>query len=341
MRSSVAAGLLAIAFSWPIVIVASGAEKGPEERGPVAATVNGTPIYASEVQEALAPLNAGRDLTAAEKTKLAAEVLERLIDRRLVEAAIRKAELAADDAQVEQALKQLRLGVEADKASWSDYLAGRSQSEASLRRQVAWQLSWQRFLQARLSDAQFEDYFKAHARDFDGTELRVSHLLHGPLPSDPSAVAALVEGARKLRERITAGTPTFEEAVKKYSTGPSREQAGDPGLHPPARCDGRSLQQSRLRFAAGRDQPARGHTLRRTPDQSHRSSPRPKAMDGRARPTQTARGASPVRRNRQARTQRGEDREGSRWRGARALMRMLRLFQQLAHFQRVVRVAAD
>ncbi len=174
----------------------------------------------------------GRQLSPEELRKAQAEAVGQLIDKRLVKAAVTKAGHWANDAEVSAALKQIRLQREQQKVAWTDYLQQRGLSEAAFRQQLAWQLSWQKFLQARLTDAMLEDYFKAHHQDFDGTELRVSHLLLGPLQSGREATAELVETAGQLREQIASNKIAFEAAVKKYSTGPSREQGGDLGFIP-------------------------------------------------------------------------------------------------------------
>jgi parvulin-like peptidyl-prolyl isomerase len=222
-------GLLLIAavnrFAW-------GADAPADPSGPVAATVNGEPIFAAEVRTAVEQALHGQQLSPEELTKARAEALAQLIDKCLVKAVVTKAGLWASDAQVDAALKQIRLQREQQKISWPEYLQERGLSEAAFRRQLAWQLSWEKFLQGRLTDAMLEDYFKAHQQEFDGTLVRVSHLLLGPLPSDREATAELVDTASGLREQITSGKVAFEAAVKKYSTGPSREQGGDLGFLP-------------------------------------------------------------------------------------------------------------
>ena len=69
--------------------------------------------------------------------------------------------------------------------------------------------------------------------DFDGTELRVSHiLLRIEGTQDQGTLAAAVQKAQALREEIVNGRMIFADAATRFSAGPSREHGGDLGFIP-------------------------------------------------------------------------------------------------------------
>lgn len=199
---------------------------------PVAATVNGESVTSGEVQRAVDQAFAGRQLTAAQRSQAQSEALQRLIDRRLVEAFLKKSNDWPTTAQIEQALKQVRLQTEQQKRKWQEFLEVNHVDEATYKQRLAWQLAWEKYLQTRLTDDRLEAWFQAHRAEFDGTQLRVSHLLLKAESDSPAALSAAQESAGRIREEIGHGKLTFEDAVKKFSAGPSREQAGDLGFIP-------------------------------------------------------------------------------------------------------------
>ena len=112
-------------------------------------------------------------------------------------------------------------------------LAERRSTLPLLRQQLAWQVLWERAVAKYLTDKVLEDYFEAHRRQFDGSEIRASHVLFRPAGRrDAAAIEKLVEEAAALRAEIEAGKLTFAEAAERYSAAPSREQGGDVGFFP-------------------------------------------------------------------------------------------------------------
>ena len=104
-------------------------------------------------------------------------------------------------------------------------------TEADLKRQIEWDLTWKKFLARYLTDERLASYFNSHRREFDGTQISVSHILLRPKAgAGPQATAALVQQAQTIRREIASGKITFADAAKKYSTGPSRTAGGRLGF---------------------------------------------------------------------------------------------------------------
>ncbi len=237
----VRSGCFVLTLAW-LVAAASAADKKGEkadiaaatsdDAGTVAATVNGNPITTGELQEALAPTVSGRQIPPPALAQLQAEALSQMIDRRLVEKSISDDGNAVSDADVDAAIKLMETQLEGQKSDLKKYLADRNLTREALRKQVAWQLLWERTVHKQLTEDVLEDYFDEHRKEFDGTEVRASHILLRPEKNDPAAVNELLRVAAALREQLTAGKLSFGEAAAKFSAGPSREKGGDIGFFP-------------------------------------------------------------------------------------------------------------
>jgi parvulin-like peptidyl-prolyl isomerase len=165
--------------------------------------------------------------------KLQAEALEQLINRRLVAEVIAKQGCQPTDDQVDELLADLKQRLATQKLSFEEFLDKHSLTEAMVRRQLAWDAAWNFYLNQELTDEALEQYFEKHRRDFDGTELRVSHiLLRVEDLEDAPAVSAATKQAESLRREIVAKKMTFAAAAEKRSAGPSRRQGGDLGFIP-------------------------------------------------------------------------------------------------------------
>jgi len=197
----------------------------------VVATVGGEPILAGEVERLLAEVTGGRKTNPAVLPRMRAQVLAGIVDRRLVLAYARRTHSGATPEQVQAATAALKSKLESERRSLDGFLQERSLSQADLAREIAWDLTWKDFLGRYLTDERVAAYFKDHRREFDGTEVSVSHILLRPEgPGGPEAQAALVRRAQQIREEIASGKISFEDAAKKHSAGPSRAQGGRLGF---------------------------------------------------------------------------------------------------------------
>lgn len=198
----------------------------------VLAKVNGKPVRVADFRLALAAVLRGRPVDARSVVLVQAEVLATLIDRLLVEQAMGDRLLKSDSDEVNEAISKLK-SQSAGKVNFEEFLAAQGVNEKTLRQQIAWQMTWSAYLNENMTDEMVEDYFREHRQEYDGTELRASHILLRPLNfSDEKQVAALVKKANELKEQIEKGEITFEAAAKQYSDGPSKVQGGDVGYFP-------------------------------------------------------------------------------------------------------------
>lgn len=203
------------------------------EGNPMVAIVAGRPIYERQVERMMAAATHGKAVGGEAGARVKAAVLMQLVDRKLAEHYLDQAHLSATPDEIDAEMAHLKTELEHAKKTLPDYLARIGQSEAAVRAELGWEIGWRKFLKREMTDDALEAFFKAHQRDFDGTEVRVSHILLRPtVAGDDSAVATLVKEAEQIRKQILAGDITFEAAAEKYSAGPSRHKGGDLGFIP-------------------------------------------------------------------------------------------------------------
>jgi parvulin-like peptidyl-prolyl isomerase len=197
---------------------------------PIAATVNGEPIYVAEVEVTTAAIAKRRQLTAKVLEKTKAEVLRQLIHKRLAAVALKREGTYASDAAVEKEVEKVNYRAKEQRLTLERYAAKSGVSVETLRYEVFWRLAWEKYLERHLADA-LEGYFKAHHKDLDGTQIRASHILLRPDRFNETEKQR-IERAEKIRQDIESGKMTFEQAVAEYSAGPSRQRGGDLGFFP-------------------------------------------------------------------------------------------------------------
>jgi hypothetical protein len=162
-----------------------------------------------------------------------AQVLEEIVERRLVVAYGRRSGEGPSDAEVSRAIAALRSSPASGSGKKpqqpkAELPKATSPEEVEFRRQVLWRLTWQRFLSRYRTPQRRQSYFAAHRAELDGTELTVSHILLRPDPADksPAAIDDLMKKAAEIRGEIEGGKISFPQAAAKYSSGPSREHGG-------------------------------------------------------------------------------------------------------------------
>ena len=110
------------------------------------ATVGQERILAGEVRRLLAKATGGKPASAAAEPFLRAQVLEELIGRRLVLAYARRRGEAATAAEIDAALADLKAALQSQHRDLEDFLKSQSIGPDDLRRQLAWNVVWQRYL---------------------------------------------------------------------------------------------------------------------------------------------------------------------------------------------------
>ena len=196
----------------------------------VAARVNDAPIYADEVDRIVAQAVGERAADAAAQRALRAAALEQLVNRRLVLEHLAKTRQGASQQDVDLALVRIEKQLAQQEQTLDAYLEKAGLTADEFRRTLAWQIGWDRYLDAQLTEENLQKYFQRHKRDFDGTSLRVAHiLLKVDPPSDSGAIDAAVRRAEQIYEDVSSGKITFAAAAQEYSQAPTADKGGDIG----------------------------------------------------------------------------------------------------------------
>ncbi len=225
-----AAGRAALLAALGLVSLASGAPPEARPDDAVVATVGQERILAGEVRRLLAKATGGKPASAAAEPFLRAQVLEELIGRRLVLAYARRRGEAATAAEIDAALADLKAALQSQHRDLEDFLKSQSIGPDDLRRQLAWNVVWQRYLARYVTPAQSAAYFRDHRRELDGSRVSVSQILLRPAAgADQQPLDALVQRAEDIRREILAGKISFAAAAQQYSAAPSAKQGGRVG----------------------------------------------------------------------------------------------------------------
>ena len=199
----------------------------------VAAMVNGQPITVGEVNALVAKKLAGlKSADAALEARWQAEILQGLIDFHLLQAYFKDSPNRATEEQVATALESLRKQLTAKDPNMTvEKLAmAAGQTPEHFREEVTIKISVNKEIGSTTKPTDLEEFFNTRRAEYDGSELRVSHILMRPLQrATPQELLQLEAQAAAIREAILAGKLTWAEAVEKYSQGPSRAQGGDLG----------------------------------------------------------------------------------------------------------------
>lgn len=199
-------------------------------KGPVAATVNGAPIYAAEVEKPYEAMQKTGRLGREDPRWIKARMLSQLVDRKIADQSLVSDHSLYTEEEVEAQLKQLNEAAQKQGTTIEQLAAAQGVSLDKLRQDVIFRIATRRYVQKQLETV-LPDYIRQHQAEFDGTEIRAKHIMLRPGGSAES-VASLTARAKAIREEIASGSLDFAAAARKYSHAPSREHGGDVGFVP-------------------------------------------------------------------------------------------------------------
>ena len=208
-------------------------EASPRSEPPVAAMVGDEPVYWAEVDDILAAMPRAKAAGADVATEMRPAALEQAINRRLVARYLATEGYAIDDAEADDLVKELKRKLDTQGITFDEFLARHGFNEVMVRRRLVWDAMWASYLANEANDKGLADFFENHRSDYDGRELRVSHILWQVKAADgDDKRAAALREAEDVRSRIVAGKLSFAQAAEKHSAGPSGRHKGDLGFIP-------------------------------------------------------------------------------------------------------------
>jgi parvulin-like peptidyl-prolyl isomerase len=224
-----------------VVFLVTGVQAAVRDR--IVAVVNDQVITLSELNEAFEPFQArlagaysgpDRERAIAEHRAM---LLNRLVDKLLMEQEAGKAGITVREEDVSDAIREI---LERRKISQEELLRTLRREGTNLaayRKGIREQLMRirliRRELQAKVAvtDEEIGAYYLKHRADYEGAEavrLRQIVLLL-PRGGEPAAKARLRANAEEVHRRLLAGQP-FEQLSAQYSQGPGAETGGDVGF---------------------------------------------------------------------------------------------------------------
>ncbi|HWA98051.1 MAG TPA: peptidylprolyl isomerase [Pirellulales bacterium] len=198
------------------------------------ARVDGRAITTAEVNRVIQRALHGGQASGAALMVVQAQAIEQLIGQRLLAAELDRLGNKASPEEVEAGVTKVKAAAEAQGKLLSSLLGEQGLTMNSLREDLAWEIVWTKFSRQQMTDDRLEKFFEAHRAEYDGSEIRASHILLRPVAGSVSATTLepLLQRAAQIRAEIAAGKITFAQAARRDSDGPSREQGGDLGYFP-------------------------------------------------------------------------------------------------------------
>lgn len=214
------------------LLTASRSPAAPEAVSPntVVAEVNGESITASELEAVLKQRPFPAPLSAAQVRLLQAELLEEMIQDRLVRQFLRQHGPAVEAAEVDQHFQALSASLAKQNRTVADFLRDIGQTEAQARDTWATLIQLSRYVREKVGEEQLRQYYLANKDYFDRVQLSVSHIVvrlgRGSSPADRDSARQKLQS---LRDEINRGAITFADAARKHSQCPSSARGGDLG----------------------------------------------------------------------------------------------------------------
>jgi peptidyl-prolyl cis-trans isomerase C len=196
---------------------------------PPVAVVNGEPIPRSELDAALAQRPpVVTPLTAAQDRELKEEVLQALIDERLIRQFLSKTMPPVAKEEIDRQVGTMQRGLAAQNKPLDDYLKESHQTVEQLRTTMTLMRQWQAFAAKKTTESDLRTYFTDNRDFFDKTTVHAHHILLALAPNAPPAER---EAARQklaaMRADIVAKKISFADAATKNSQCPSASRGGD------------------------------------------------------------------------------------------------------------------
>lgn len=232
-RATAAAALSAASLAITWSLAAHGLGQGVEPAPAVVLTIDDEPVSATQLSAAVRRVPGARSLTPStppeQRLLVEARAVDSLINERLLAAAARREAIIVTPQDIDARID--RLVAAAKKVSLEDFLRTTGDDGDDLRHRVNLDLTIEKLLEPQLAEGALRAEYNARRREFDGSRVRVSHVVLRPEMSlGTGAVADTLSRAESIRREILRGDATFADAARKYSSGPSRHRGGDIGF---------------------------------------------------------------------------------------------------------------
>lgn len=225
--------VLSLAFANARALADEQADETPPAGSTVVARIGEAPIFRAQLDTVLRQIGFDRASGPEQQRLMQAEAVEQTVNEQLLRLEIERDTISVREDEVTAIVDRLRSQLASRKSTLEAFLSESGQDEKSLRKRIEFEIGLNKLIAPRLtSDAIAALYAKEH-REYDGTQVRASHIVLRPDPGlGDDALLAMLRRAEAIRREILQGTISFADAAKKYSAGPSRRRGGDIGFFP-------------------------------------------------------------------------------------------------------------
>ena len=175
------------------------------------------------------------------------------------------------------ALAELQAKLKSQHRTLEDFLRAQSATQDDLRRQLAWNLVWEKYLARYVTAERLAAYFQEHRRELDGSRVSASQILLRPAPCRAGGGRVAREAGRRHSPAGDRGRDFIRRRGRKILGRGQREAGRTAGPDRPARGHGRGLFSGRLHPGSRPDQPAGADAVGRASDSLRRRRARPQA----------------------------------------------------------------
>jgi len=198
----------------------------------IVAQVDSITVVFREVQNQLQLSigNKSNNLSPQQLTKLQAAALKQLVEQQIVVSYLKSQGKAASKARIKLDIDRLTRRAESIGKTFEGFLKENNVDQKLLEKKIAWQNSWRDFLKSQISEERLQKVFEADRRFYDGTKVRVAHLLIKPENSgDANSWAAAKLSAEKLLAQYKSGEVSWKDAVEQFSQAATTTNSGEIG----------------------------------------------------------------------------------------------------------------
>ncbi len=194
------------------------------------ATVGDRKITSTELDDMVRSQVQGRPVPPEMMSKLRSHILQSMIDNILVIQFVAAKGVKAKPADIEAMIANIKKQLADAGVELATVLKARGLTEETMREQIASEMAVEEYLKSAVTDEQTQAYFKEHKKEFDGTQVKASHILLEYGPDSPAEEKkAANDKIAAIRKQIVEGAD-FAEAAKQHSACPSKAEGGDLGF---------------------------------------------------------------------------------------------------------------
>lgn len=194
------------------------------------ATVGDRKITSTELDDMVRSQLQGRPVPPEVMPQIRSQILQSMIDNILVTQFVAAKGVKAEPADVEAMIANIKKQLADTGVELATVLKARGMTEQTMREQIASEMAVEKYVKSAVTDEQAQAYFNAHKKEFDGTQVKASHILLEYEPDSPAAdKKAANDKIAAIRKQIVEGAD-FAEAAKANSACPSKAEGGDLGF---------------------------------------------------------------------------------------------------------------